>query len=108
MATKTISISPRRQEKLLDNEQVQSYLREMSYKASDYLCFSDKDQKKVHELVKQLPQLEMVIIYLTYWKGLYDFEIARIVKKRANTVAKIRSDVLLKLKEQMEKKELAD
>jgi len=102
MDVKEIVMEPKRINKLLDLRQEEKYLQQMYLTPTVFKKYSQQDQDRVREKVTQLPSDELVIIYLTFWEGLCEYEIAKAICSTANKVIKIKSKALLHLKEMIE------
>jgi DNA-directed RNA polymerase specialized sigma24 family protein len=102
MDVKEIVMEPKRINKLLDAREENKYLQQMYVTPAAFKRYSQQDQDRVREKVTQLPSDELVIIYLTFWEGLCEYEIAKSIRSTANKVSQIKSRALLHLKEMIE------
>lgn len=102
MDVREITMEPKKLERVSDMKQTQEYLKKMSFMPSVFKKYSKEDQNKVRESVTQLPSDELVVIYLTFWENLCEYEIAKAICSTSSKVLKIKSSALIHLKEMME------
>lgn len=110
MNNKEITMETRRIIKISDKRQEQEYLRKMNFVPTAFKKYSKEEQDQVREKVTQLPSDELVVIYLSFWENLCEYEIAKEICSTASKVIDIKTIALLHLREMIEqdqrKKEL--
>jgi DNA-directed RNA polymerase specialized sigma24 family protein len=99
---KEITMEPRRLEKLSDMRQEKKYLEKMNTVPTAFKKYSVEEQDLVREKVTQLPSEELVVIYLSFWENLCEYEIAKSICSTAARVLKVKQSALIHLRELME------
>ncbi len=97
-----ITMEPKRINKISDKKQEQEYLRKMNSIPAVFKKYSKEQQEQVRQKVTQLPSDQLVVIYLTFWEDLCEYEIAKSICSTASKVLKIKSAALLNLREMIE------
>lgn len=94
MNVKELTWSPERMTKHLDKKEEQKYLREITGKEIKTSMYPAELQDLVREKVTELPSEQLVVIYLSFWEGLCDYEIAKEIRMNISNVLKIKNAAL--------------
>ena len=94
MNVKELTWVPERMTKHLDKKVEQKYLREITTKEIKASKYPTELQDLVREKVTELPSEQLVVIYLSFWEGLCDYEIAKEIRMNLSTVLKIKNAAL--------------
>lgn len=101
MDVKEITWTPERMKKHLDAKEAQRYLSKINSKMIKQPKYPHQMQNLVREKVTELPSEQLVVIYLTFWENLCEYEIAKEIRTTASKVINIKEKALLRLKELM-------
>lgn len=92
--------APRRIQKHMDNSLSDSYLREKTKsKPQGFKGLSNNKKKIIREQVANLPTGELAVVYLKFWEGLCEYEIAKSLHLSIGAVCNLLSSALERLKE---------
>lgn len=101
MDVKEITWTPERMKKHLDAKEAQKYLNKINNKNIKRSKYPLEMQTLVREKVTELPSEQLVVIYLTFWENLCEYEIAKEIRTTVSKVINIKKNALLRLKELM-------
>lgn len=101
MDVKEITWAPERMRKHLDAKEAQRYLSKINSKMIKQTKYPPQMQHLVREKVTELPSEQLVVIYLTFWENLCEYEIAKEIRTTVSKVINIKERALLRLKELM-------
>jgi DNA-directed RNA polymerase specialized sigma subunit len=101
MDAKEITWTQDRMRKHLDAKEAQRYLSKINSKNFKQPRYPDEMQNLIREKVTELPSEQLVVIYLTFWENLCEYEIAKEIKTTVSKVINIKEKALLRLKELM-------
>lgn len=94
MNVKELTWAPARMTKHLDKKEEENYLKEITTKEIKASKYPTELQDLVREKVTELPSEQLVVIYLSFWEGLCDYEIAKEIRMNISSVLKIKNTAL--------------
>lgn len=98
MNVKEITWAPERMKKHLDKKEGKRFLRRMTNKEMKTSKYPMELQELVREKVTQLPSEQLVVIYLSFWEGLCEYEIAKEIRMSISNVLEIKNIALENLR----------